>query len=177
VSLPDDTFGPFDGRVWLNAAHQGPLPRVAVEAARRALQRKVQPHLIRDEEFHLIPARLRSVLARLVNARESDIVLGNSASFGLQLIANGLGWKPRDEVLVPADDFPASILPWTVLEHTGVVVRRIPTDDGSLTAGALASQLNERTRVVCVSWVNSFSGRINDLRSLAHCAGTKGSSS
>jgi cysteine desulfurase / selenocysteine lyase len=174
VSLPDDTFGPFDGRVWLNAAHQGPLPRVAVEAARRALQRKVQPHLIRDEEFHLVPARLRSVLARLVNARESDIVLGNSASFGLQLIANGLGWKPGDEVLVPADDFPASILPWTVLEHTGVVVRRIPTDDGALTAGALASRLNERTRVVCVSWVNSFSGRVNDLRSLGSLCRNEG---
>jgi hypothetical protein len=28
--------GPFDGRVWLNTAHQGPLPRPAVEAAEQA---------------------------------------------------------------------------------------------------------------------------------------------
>jgi hypothetical protein len=26
-------FGPFGGRAWLNCAHQGPLPRVAVQAA------------------------------------------------------------------------------------------------------------------------------------------------
>ena len=32
-ALPPD-FGPFQGRTWLNAAHQGPLPR----AARRAIQ-------------------------------------------------------------------------------------------------------------------------------------------
>src|SRR5205085_1065829 len=30
-------FGPFDGRVWLNAAHQGPLPRAAVEALEAAV--------------------------------------------------------------------------------------------------------------------------------------------
>ncbi|MGH2776961.1 MAG: aminotransferase class V-fold PLP-dependent enzyme [Actinomycetota bacterium] len=138
------------------------------------MERKIRPHLIRDEEFHLIPARLKSVLARLVNAAENDIVLGNSASFGLQLIANGLGWKPGDEVLVPDDDFPASILPWTVLERKGVVVRRIPTDEGALTADALATQLSERTRVVCISWVNSFSGRVNDLNSLGSLCKTEG---
>ena len=173
MSLPDVTFGPFDGRVWLNAAHQGPLPRDAVEAARRALQRKVQPNLIADEDFHRTPARLRAALARLVNAHQKDIVLGNSASYGLHLIVNGLAWRDGDEVLVPADDFPASILPWTVLEPA-VKVRRLATDEGTITADALASQLGDRTRVVCISWVNSFSGRINDLGALGSLCRDKG---
>ena len=30
-------FGSFDGRIWLNCAHQGPLPRAAEEAAKKAL--------------------------------------------------------------------------------------------------------------------------------------------
>jgi len=174
VPLPDDTFGPFEGRVWLNAAHQGPLPRDAVEAAERAVRRKVQPHLIGDEDFYRTPARLRAALARLVNASENDIVLGNSASYGLHLIANGLAWQRGDEVLVPADDFPASILPWTVLESQGVKVRRLDTKEGSLTADALESELDERTRVVCVSWVNSFSGRVNDLVSLGSLCRDRG---
>ena len=166
MSLPDVTFGPFDGRVWLDAAHQGPLPRTAVEAAERALRQKIQPHLIDDESFYRVPERLRSALARLVGARANDIVLGNSASYGLHLIARGLGWRHGDEVLVPEDDFPASILPWTTLESAGVRVRRLPTNRGVLAAEALAPELNERTRVVCVSWVNSFSGRINDIEAL-----------
>ena len=174
MPLPDDTFGPFEGRVWLNAAHQGPLPRDAVEAAKRAVRRKIQPHLIEDEDFHRTPARLRAALARLVNASENDIVLGNSASYGLHLIANGLAWRRGDEVLVPDDDFPASILPWTVLESQGVKVRRLTTKEGSLTADALESELDERTRVVCVSWVNSFSGRVNDLVSLGSLCRDRG---
>ena len=33
VSATASEFGPFDGRVWLNTAHQGPLPQPAVRAA------------------------------------------------------------------------------------------------------------------------------------------------
>ena len=42
-------FGGFDGRAWLNCAHQGPLPLVAVAAAERALADKAAPHRMGDE--------------------------------------------------------------------------------------------------------------------------------
>ncbi len=35
---PMRDFGPFDGRAWLNTAHQGALPRVAARRAQEALQ-------------------------------------------------------------------------------------------------------------------------------------------
>jgi len=40
-------FGGFDGRIWLNAAHQGPLPLLATEAAGEALAAKpgISPRL------------------------------------------------------------------------------------------------------------------------------------
>ena len=34
-------FGPFDGKVWLNCAHQGPLPHVAADEAREAVTWKL----------------------------------------------------------------------------------------------------------------------------------------
>ncbi|MGH2827319.1 MAG: aminotransferase class V-fold PLP-dependent enzyme [Actinomycetota bacterium] len=163
MALPDQSFGPFAGRVWLNAAHQGPLPHAAVAAARRALDSKTSPHLIADQDFYEVPKRLRNVLARLVGGRPDEVVLGNSATFGIQLIANGLNWREGDEVLVPAGDFPATVLPWTTLESKGVLVRELPSDEGIIDAGEVAEQLSERTRVLCASWVNSFSGGANDL--------------
>ena len=54
-----EDFGPFDGRVWMNTAHQGPLPRIAIEAARATLEQKARPHLLRDEDFFDVPKRLR----------------------------------------------------------------------------------------------------------------------
>jgi cysteine desulfurase / selenocysteine lyase len=96
-------FGRLDGRVWLNTAHQGPLPRPAVAAA--------APHRIADD-FEAVPERLRALLGSLVGAPPDQIALGNSTSYGLRLIANGLPWRARDEVLVVSGDYPATVLPW-----------------------------------------------------------------
>jgi cysteine desulfurase / selenocysteine lyase len=105
-------FGPFDGRVWLNAAHQGPLPTVAVLAANEQLANKVAPHRIEDESFLAVPRQLRELLARVIGTSAEQVILGKSASYGLQLLANGLRWETDDEVLVLAEEFPATVFPW-----------------------------------------------------------------
>src|SRR5689334_354488 len=48
-------FGPFDERMWLNTAHQRPLPRPAVEATARAAALKAAPHRIGDDDFRAVP--------------------------------------------------------------------------------------------------------------------------
>jgi cysteine desulfurase/selenocysteine lyase len=60
-------FGPFGGRVWLNTAHQGPLPGRAADSLLAALADKQAPHRIRDESFLEVPQRLRAALARTVH--------------------------------------------------------------------------------------------------------------
>jgi cysteine desulfurase/selenocysteine lyase len=55
-----DEFGPFDGRTWLNCAHQGPLPRPARIEAEAAVAAKVNPSNLDEESFFAVPARLRS---------------------------------------------------------------------------------------------------------------------
>jgi selenocysteine lyase/cysteine desulfurase len=159
-------FGPFDGRIWLNAAHEGPLPRVAVAAAEAALREKVTPHLIQDDAFVDLPQRLRRLLGRLIGAPGEQIILGNSASWGLQVLANGLPWRERDEVLVLADEFPATVFPWLVTERHGVTVRQIELGEPVLQPERLERELSARTRVVAVNWVRSLTGHVVDLAGL-----------
>ena len=158
-----EDFGPFDGRVWLNTAHQGPLPRVAVEAARAALERKARPHLLRDEDFFEVPKRLRTALGKLIDAAPEDIILGNSTTYGLDLLANAMQWQPGDEVLVVDGDFPADIFPWLILRNQGVTVRFIEARSGRLEPQQLAREISPRTRLFCTSWVNSFRGCTIDV--------------
>lgn len=158
-----EDFGPFDGRVWLNTAHQGPLPRVAVEAARAALERKARPHLLRDEDFFEVPKRLRTALGKLIDAAPEDIILGNSTTYGLDLLANAMQWQPGDEVLVVDGDFPADIFPWLILRDQGVTVRFIEARSGRLEPQQLAREISPRTRLFCTSWVNSFRGCTIDV--------------
>ena len=169
-------FGPFEGRIWMNCAHQGPLPRVAAEAAREAIAWKVTPYEMTQERFDGVPARLKEVLARLVGATTDEIVLGNSASYGLHLLANGIPWRAGDEVLVVDGDFPSDVLPWLGLERRGVTVRRLrparPLPDPDELRQAIrqsstgSGARSPATRLFCTTWVHSFSGFAADLAGL-----------
>ncbi|MCP4084562.1 MAG: aminotransferase class V-fold PLP-dependent enzyme [Actinomycetia bacterium] len=152
------------GRVWLNASHQGPLPDVAATAAAEMIRWKQQPHhLITPAPFLEVPARLRAALATVLSAPESEVVLANSASYGLHLVANGLGLGAGDEVVVAANDFPSDILPWLRLRSDGVRVRQVHPAGPVATVDEVRSAMTSRTRVICLTWVHSFSGQVIDL--------------
>jgi cysteine desulfurase / selenocysteine lyase len=166
--LPDAArdFGSFDGRAWLNCAHQGPLPLVAVAAATGALADKAAPHRMGDEAFTEVPSRLKDVLGRLVGVPAGQVILGNSTSYGLQLLVQGVDWRAGDEVLLVDGDFPATIVPWLPLAERGVRVRLLRPEGGVLDAGQLEAELTPATRLFCTSWVFSFTGQAVDLAAL-----------
>ncbi|MEZ5318937.1 MAG: aminotransferase class V-fold PLP-dependent enzyme [Vicinamibacterales bacterium] len=165
---PASDFGPFGDRIWLNCSHQGPIPRVAAEAAGRAVAMKQSPFdLTKPGIFQEVPARLRGALGRLIGASPDDIVLGNSTSYGLQLVAQGLDWRAGDEVLVVEGDFPAVLFPWLVLRDRGVTIRSITPAGRRVEAADLARELRPETRVFCTTWVHSFRGHAVDAPALA----------
>lgn len=160
---------------WLNTAHQGRLPRCAGVALAEAVRWKLHPELLSaSDRFSEVPSRLRRALARVLGAREDDVVLANSASYGLHLIANGLDLGMGDEVVVPANDFPSDILPWLSLRDRGVKVRMIEPEAEVLTPGEVEAAITDRTRVVCLSWVHSFSGRVVDLEGVGRACQSRG---
>ena len=159
-----DHFSLDPDRVWMNASHQGPLPDVAAEAAVEMVRWKQRPHhLLTPEPFTAVPARLRAALAAVIGAAPEQVALANSASYGLHVVANGLGLGPGDEVIVAANDFPSDILPWRNLAADGVVVRMIEPAPAVVSVDEVAAAITPRTRVVCLTWVHSLSGQVIDL--------------
>jgi cysteine desulfurase/selenocysteine lyase len=161
-----DEFGPFGDHVWLNCAHQGPLPRVAVEEARHALDEKVAPYLMQDESFDETPARLKAALGRLVGVPAEEIILGNSTAYGLNLLVQGLPLGPGDEVLLVDGDFPSTIVTWLPLRKRGIGVRLFRPRRWPPTPEEIEEEITPATRVLCSSWVFSFFGSALDLGSV-----------
>jgi cysteine desulfurase / selenocysteine lyase len=147
-------------RVWFNTAHQGPLPDAARAETSRAGELKADPWRIPDADFARVPEVLRARLAALVGGSPDEIVLGNSTSYGMHLIANGLGLRPDDEVLTVDGDYPATVLPWQRVAR----VRSLRPSGEALDATDLV--FGPRTRVLAVTWVDSFTGRALDLPAL-----------
>lgn len=156
-------FGPFHGRVWMNCAHQGPLPRPAQLAVLEALELKTAPARIPDSLFAEVPEHLRRALARLVGGCPGEIALANSTSYGFNLLAQGLPWQDGDEIICVRGDFPATIVPWMPLERRGVAIRLLEAPQARVTPEQLAEAIGPSTRAVCMSWVFSFFGHAIDL--------------
>ena len=135
----------------MNCAHQGPLPHAVVIAAQAALQEKTTPHLIRDDEFTAVPNPLKSSLARLIEADPEDIILGNSTSYGLHVLRNGITWRSGDEILSVNGDFPATIYPWLGLQESGVRIRFLTPRGLALATDEVAQAITRSTRLLCVS--------------------------
>jgi len=156
-------FGPFDGKVWLNVASEGPLPHAAVGALKDVLEWKLQPFQMTVPRFLSVPHQLKTAIGSLINVDPQDVILGNSATYGLQILANGLPLKEGDQVILMQNDFPTNILPWLALTKKGVNVRQVKAREHVLTPDELVENLTPNTRVVCLSWVHTFSGHKIDV--------------
>jgi len=167
-------FGPFDGKLWLNCAHQGPLPRVAAAAAEEAIAWKRAPYHMTTERFSGVPQSLKQALGRLINAPADEIILGNSASYGLHLLANGVRWQAGDEALLMKDDFPSDILPWLTLRERGVTVRFIEPRKYVPQADELLANITPATKVFCTTLAHSFSGYVVDAQALGEVCRARG---
>jgi selenocysteine lyase/cysteine desulfurase len=167
-------FGPFEGKIWLNCSHQGPLPRVAVQEAYDAISWKIAPFKLSTERFSGVPLRLKQALGKLLSVSPDEIILANSASYGLHLWANGLQLQAGDEVLLLKGDFPSDILPWLSLRKKGVNIRLIEPRNFVIQPEELAANITKQTRVFCTTWVHSFSGFAIDLEALGQLCRSHG---
>lgn len=161
-----DDFGPFDGKIWLNTASEGPLPKIALPALQEVVAWKLKPYDLTNRRFREAPQNLKSALGKLLNVNSDEIILGNSATHGMHLLANGLKLAAGDEVLLMQNDFPTSILPWLALVKKGINVRQIPPRQYVLSPEEIKAHLTPQTRVVCLSHVHSFSGHSVDVAAI-----------
>ena len=92
---------------YMNTAGQGPLPRVSIRAAQAALEWKKYPYKMPDDIYITLPGRVRTLLAEIIGAQPGEIALTTGASTGMAAVANGVNWRPDDEILIAQGEFPA----------------------------------------------------------------------
>ena len=114
--------------------------------------------------------RLRSLAADMIHATTEEIALVANTTTGINLVAEGFRWRPGDNVVTLADEFPSNQYPWMNLADRGVETRRVPTDRGRVDLNRLADACDQRTQIVTVSWVSFCSGWRNDLQRIAEIA-------
>ncbi len=159
---------------WLNVASEGPLPKRANEALQEAIEWKSAPHLLTISKFQQVPAFLKRTIATLLHVDKDDVILGNSATYGLHLMSNGLEFKAGDEIILLQNDFPTDILPWLSLRQKGVVVHQLKAQSQVLTPQELHKAIRRRTKLVCLPLIHSFNGFKEDIKAIGQLCREQG---
>ena len=111
----------------------------------------------------------------MIGAHSDEIALVENTTAGISLVAEGFDWKPGDNVVTLADEFPSNVYPWMNLESRGVQTRRVPTDvSGRLDLERLIEACDKRTRIVTVSWIGFATGYRHDVAKIVEIAHERG---
>jgi cysteine desulfurase / selenocysteine lyase len=105
----------------------------------------------------------RQLFGRLLNADPLDIAFVKNTSEGIDFVAEGFPWRPGDNVVTSADEYPANLYPWLNLQSRGVEVRRVTSRGPRVDLDDFRAAMNARTRLVSLSFAEYASGFRNDL--------------
>jgi selenocysteine lyase/cysteine desulfurase len=163
------------GYTYLNAAYTHPIPRVSVEAARRAAERR---SALRPAPPAPVAApNPRALFAELINAKPTEIAYVSSTSEGENLVVRALGLDHRFDGNVVTDGlhFEGAIMHLLELKKRGLDVRVVqPTQDFRVDIRDLERAMDRNTKLVEVSSAAMYNGFQHDLRAvcdLAHAHG------
>jgi cysteine desulfurase/selenocysteine lyase len=169
-----------DGRplVYLDSANSSQKPRVVVEA--------IEDHYLNHNAnvaraMHVLGAEAteafedsRAQLARFIGAnRSEEVVFTKNASEALNLCAYTLGTsiRPGDEIVISVMEHHSNIVPWQLLaQRSGAVLRWFDvTNQGRLDLDKAAAEglINERTKIISVTYVSNVLGTVNPISQIA----------
>jgi selenocysteine lyase/cysteine desulfurase len=120
-------------------------------------------------------ARVKSLFASLIGARESDIALVPSTTVGENLVVAGLGIPGiKGNVVTDALHFEGSLYLYQSLQRKGLDVRMVMPRDGGIDLRDMERVIDRETKLVAVSlvsWLNGFTHDLKAVCDLAHAHG------
>jgi cysteine desulfurase/selenocysteine lyase len=120
-------------------------------------------------------AQARASAAQLLGSRPEDVCFIHNTTHGALIVANSLNWRPGDNVVGFAHEFPANVHPWRNLRERGVEFRVVPEGPQyCYSLDDLAAAVDARTRLVAISWVEYGTGVRNDLAAIADLCHRRG---
>lgn len=143
---------------YLDHATFGPPPACHVRAATAILQGLSARGSAALEGERLLE-EVRTEAAALLHCEPRQVALLRSTSEGLGLLAQGLDWRPGDEVVVYEREFEGCLAPFLRLRDLGVRIRVVPDlGRARFDIEDVERALTPRTRAVCFSVVNRSHG-------------------
>jgi cysteine desulfurase/selenocysteine lyase len=150
--------------IYLDHSGVAPMSLRVKDAIRKLLGESAEGGAFHYPKWAQRVSEIRSACARLINAGPDELAFVKSTSHGLSIVAEGLDWKPGDNVLIYEKEFPSNIYPWLNLKRKGVEVRIVPSREGKILIDDIEKLIDSKTKLLAISSVQFSNGFRIDLK-------------
>lgn len=170
--------------VYLDSANTSQKPQVVIDTMVDHLEHHNANiaramHQLGAESTEAFEAARDKVAAFIGAPSRDEVIFTKNATEALNLVANTFAWATGDlaigegdEVVITEMEHHSNIVPWQLLtQRKGAALRWFGlTDDGQLDLSDLDQLINEKTKVVSLTWVSNMLGTINPVTQIARRA-------
>jgi cysteine desulfurase/selenocysteine lyase len=172
--------------LYLDTAATAQKPQVVIDTIRDFYQEKYgtvhravyELSLHSTQEYQRIRQKIQAFLNA---AKPAEIIYTRGTTESINMVAYCFGKafvKPGDEILISEMEHHSNIVPWQLLcEDRGAILKVIPFNErGELIQEKYAELLNERTKLVALTYVSNALGTVNPVKEMiqqAHAVGAK----
>ncbi len=158
---------------YLNNAYMSPNLKSVEMAGIVAIKMKSKPYLIKVEDFFEPVKKLKQTFARLVNISDYErVAIVPSVSYGLANAAQNMEVSGKEEIIIPAGQFPSNYYIWERLardQNLKIKIIEAPdskSDRGKLWNEALLNAINQDTALFACGHVHWADGTKYDLEAI-----------
>jgi len=153
------------------------MPTVVAAAMKEHidLESEIGGYAASDRESDRLGAVYGSV-ARLLNASPDEIGLVENATVAWQMAFYSLPFRKGDRILTAEAEYAANYVAFLqVAKRTGAVVDVVPSDpSGELDVQALERMIDERVKLIAITWVPTNGGLVNPAAAIGKIARAHG---
>ena len=152
-----------------------PIPVVAAMKQHIDLESEIGGYAAADREAKRLDAVYGSV-ARLLNAAPDEIALVENATVAWQMAFYSLRFRKGDRILTAEAEYAANYVAFLqVAKRTGAVIDVVPSDaSGELAPDALDRMIDERVKLIAITWVPTNGGLVNPAAAIGRIARAHG---
>lgn len=152
------------GKIYLNHASLSPVPQLVIDRANLFLKRRSETHIDDMSQYIHDAEEAKQKLALLLNGDPDRFAFFDNTSTGLNILAQGLDWKPGDRVLLNDVEFPSNVYPFLNLKNLGVEIDFVHSRKGAVSSDDILAAVRPETRLISISAVQFLSGYRANLK-------------